>query len=137
MSNNMYNIYQALSVALSSAAGTTPIAWENSKYDPILGTAYIEPSEVGLELTPASLGSGHLCEYRGIYGVSVVVPKDSGAAFALGTLDTIRTAFKAGTRLSSGGLTVTIESASRGTRIPDKAWVRYPLFVSWRCHAPE
>jgi len=136
MPSSLSDIYTALSSALNTAAGSYKVAWENDQFTP--GTApYLEPRHLAQEIEPATLGSTGLNQHRGILEVSAVVPKDSGAGTALGILDSLRTAFARGTRLTYNGLTVTIESHSTGQAFPDKAWVRYPLYVTWRCHAPS
>ena len=134
MASSLSDIYTALSVALNTAAGAYKVAWENDHFDPPTGP-YLEPRHLGQDINPVTLGVNGLNEHRGIVEISVVVPKDSGAGTALGLLDTLRTAFARGTRLTYNGLTVTIESHSTGQPFPDKAWVRYPLYVTWRCHA--
>ena len=135
MASYLSDIYTALSVAVATAAGAYPVAWENDQFTPGTGP-YLEPRHLIQDITRASLGSQGLNEHKGMLEIDVVVPKDSGAGTAHTILDTLFTAFSSGTRLTYGTVTVTIESASKLPPLSDKAWVRYPLYVTWRCHAP-
>lgn len=137
MSSSLYDIYSALSSLLSSNAGGSRIAWENTQFVPNLGETYLEPGHVLDTIQPASLGTTGLNIHRGLFQVNVVVPINSGAKVPLQKLDAIRTAFKRGTRIAVGSDWLVIEGSERPMPLPDKSWIRYPLLITWRCHLSD
>lgn len=110
------------------------VAWENTRYVPQIGRPYQEPTLLSNDtLQPGNGVSGTTYDH-GFYQISLFYPRDEGAGAALGRADLLRSFFKRGVVLSSGGVTVQVEhtpSISGPMNSPDwyKRAVSVPYFL--------
>lgn len=102
--------FEAFNAANLVAGAQMPIAYENQRYDRVVGVAYQE-----LHLLPATSSqpgngpNGRMYD-TGVFQVSLYYPRDEGPGAAAGRADLLRTYFKrGGTPLSFGGVTVSVE----------------------------
>ena len=98
----------ALESKLNAMTPALSTAWENVPFTPVSGTpyqaAYLMPA------TPANptMGDGYYRE-QGIFQVSLFYPLQAGPKPAADRAEAIRAAFKRGTTLTSGTVSVIIE----------------------------
>lgn len=89
----------AIMEALASAWGArTPVAWPNKGYEPVEGTAYIEPKIARQEAFNASVGGGAgvaaVTRNPGLLTVDIRVPPGTGEKVVNGHADVIVAAFR-------------------------------------------
>jgi hypothetical protein len=102
------SIRSALQVALAAIAPAIDTVWENTAYTPILGTPYQRVFLLPSEPENPEVGAKFTRE-RGILQITLVYPLRAGPEAAAARAELIRAAFKRGTSLVSGGVTVIIE----------------------------
>lgn len=118
----------ALDVKLSELSGTTPIAWENINYKPVLGTMYIRPTLLFSNSTKLDFDETHLIQ--GIYQIDVFAPVNLGMSTHLDKLDDILNLFK-GTVLTSGSTTVYTNDISANRFSTEQDWIVNSISVSF------
>ena len=97
----------ALEVKLAAMTPALATAWENAPYFPIAGTPY--QAAYLLPATPDNPTMGDtFYREQGIFQVSLFYPLQTGPAAAAARAELIRTAFKRGTSMTSGTVTVRI-----------------------------
>ncbi len=113
---------------LSPALAT---AWENVPYTPVAGTAY--QAAYLLTATPENPTMGdEFYRERGIFQITLFYPLQAGTATAAARAESIRTLFKRGTSITSGGITVIIETTpeiAQG-RVDGDRWA-LPIKIRW------
>jgi len=98
----------ALESKLNAMTPALSTAWENVPFTPVSGTpyqaAYLMPA------TPANptMGDGYYRE-QGIFQVTLMYPLQAGPKPAADRAEAIRAAFKRGTTLTNGNVSVIIE----------------------------
>ena len=107
------DISAALDSNLNSMVGKPPIAWENSGYEPTVGTLYARPTLIAGESTQATLGDSGTDMNIGIYQVDVFAEAGQGKNEALVMADLIADQFKRGTVLTYNSRTVRVNNVSR------------------------
>jgi len=105
---SIISIRAALETKLNGITPAISIAWENVPFTPVAGTPYAQ-----IYLMPASpdnptLGDGFYRE-RGILQISLMYPLQAGPLTAETKAEAIRTAFKRGTTMTSGSVTVVVD----------------------------
>lgn len=74
-----YYIHKALDLMLETEiAGSVPIAWENTPFTPPQTGAYLQADYLPAQTEDISV-QGEAAIYRGIYQVTVITPKGTGA----------------------------------------------------------
>lgn len=127
----------AIEAALQGAAlAITPAiepAWENLNFVPTPGTPYMRATTLLADPDDSEI-QGQPIE-RGIFQIDLLFPFNGGKGPALDHAELIRTTFKRGTSLVSGGTTVTIQKTP--TVAPaQRDGDRYMVPVSIRFTAP-
>lgn len=118
----------ALDVKLSELSGTTPVAWENINYKPVLGTMYIRPTLLFSNSTKLDFDETHLIQ--GIYQIDVFAPVNLGMSTHLDKLDDILNLFK-GTILTSGSTTVYTNDISANRFSTEQDWIVNSISVAF------
>jgi len=121
----------ALENKLNAMTPTLSTAWENVPFTPVTGTpyqrAYLMPA------TPANptMGDGYYRE-QGIFQVSLFYPLQAGPKTAADRAELIRAAFKRGTTLTSGTVSVIIERTPEigQGRVDGDRWA-LPVKIRW------
>lgn len=126
-------IHTALDTRLNTLTGGTPIAWENTAYVPIRGTAYLRPT---LLMSPSSLMDLDTLQMnQGFYQVDLFYPLGDGAGVLLSKADDIYDHFKGALKLTSGSVNVYIKEISRTAPAEiDNAWYMASIEVHWKAY---
>lgn len=127
------DIHAALDTRLNALTGGTPIAWENTGYTPVKGTAFIRPT---LLSAPSSLMDLDDLQLNiGIYQIDLFYPLGTGAGTMLAKADAIYDHFKADLTLVSNSVTVYIKEISRGSpALREESWFTTNIEISFKCY---
>ena len=128
------DIDAALVAQLNSMAGKPPIAWENSAYEPVLGTLYIRAYNLFGDTTQATLGDAGEDMTIGIFQLDIFAEAGKGKKAAMDMADTVADQFKRGTDLTYNGVTVTVRTVQRRTANITGGWYQLPVEVVYRAH---
>ena len=97
----------ALETKLAAMTPALATAWENAPYSPVAGTPY--QAAYLLPATPENPTMGDtFYREQGIFQVSLFYPLQTGPKAAADRGELIRTAFKRGTSMTSGSVTVRV-----------------------------
>jgi hypothetical protein len=123
-----------ISAALDSHTNdlSLPTAWENSGYEPTIGTLYIRPTILPANTFQAGLGASGLDDNFGIYQIDIFSEAGKGKGAAIIKADVIANAFKRGTVLTYNGVSVRLGNVSRGSGSRDGAWFVLPVFINYQ-----
>ncbi len=114
------DIEAALNTRLNSLASHPPIAWPNTQYKPIIGTAYLRPTILPSESIEETLNGGQVDQ--GIYQIDIFVPLEKGISAITTWMDSIRAHFINGSILTSGGTKVYIIKTNRSLFQREESW---------------
>jgi hypothetical protein len=103
-------IRAALETHLGTITPVIPTAFENVKYDPVVGVPYQKSFLKSNTPDDGQISSQTYFE-RGFYQVTLFYPLGTGPALAEARAQLIKDAFKRGTSVFSGGVTVIIMNA--------------------------
>lgn len=109
---------------------TYPVAFENIKFTPTVGTPYVT-----LVYSPGQPNPYTNTEdlMYGVYYIELNYPSGTGDAQMLTDFETVRTRFVSGTQLSHGGTVTEIMSCGRTAgSIMDNNWFRTSIRVNFR-----
>lgn len=121
----------ALETKLNGITPALATVWENTPYTPVSGTAYQNVWLLPAQPGNPTMGDGFYRE-QGILQINLMYPLQAGTATAAARAELIRTAFKRGTSMTSGGITVKIDSTpeiSQG-RVDGDRW-SVPVKIRW------
>jgi hypothetical protein len=128
----MYSSVQAaLDSRLSTMVSDIPIAWENTKFNPTVGTAYLRPTLLSSPSDNINLSG--LQQNPGIYQIDLFFPVDVGWADMLEKLDQIYNHFK-NSILTHGGVNVVIQQISRTPTRRDGVWFSTSVNINFICY---
>ena len=130
----MQNIRAALEQQVANVSGipsTGNRAWENVKFIPTTGTAWVRMALVPVTSRPAVLGPAPQIRHDGSFLVTLHLPEGTGAAGADALADAVRAAFTVDTGLTSGGTTVRFQYAERSVAVLDAPWYIVTVSISW------
>ena len=128
---SIISIRAAIESKLATISPAISTAYENVPFTPVTGTpyqrAYLMPA------TPANptMGDGYYRE-QGIFQVTLMYPLQAGPKTAADRAELIRTAFKRGTTLTSGTVSVIIERTPEigQGRVDGDRWA-LPVKIRW------
>jgi len=126
------DISAALDGQLNTMASLPPVAWENTTYEPVVGTLYLRPTNLQGATVQSSLGTSGTDETIGIYQVDIFAPAGKGKNAAVVMADNIANHFKRGTRLSYNSRIVTVTSAQRGGSLNADGWFMLSVEIIYR-----
>lgn len=128
---SIVSVRAALEIKLSAMTPVLQTVWENAPYAPVAGTPY--QAAYLLPATPENPTMGDdFYREQGIFQVSLFYPLLTGPKAAADRAQLIRTAFKRGTSMTSGSVTVTITrtpEVSQG-RVDGDRW-HVPVKIQW------
>jgi len=131
------DIEHALNAMILTAVGSTPLAWENMRYEPTVGTSYIQVFHAPLRTTPESLGYGGFTAHRGITQLNVHTPVERGTRAAITLADQLTGVIRRGVVTTYNTVPVRILGLSLGTVDIQKAWAILPVTINWHCYTPD
>ena len=131
------DINHALNAMILSAAGTTPVAWENMRYEPVIGTSYIQVFHNPLRSGPASIGYNGFTTHRGIVQLNINTPGERGTKEAISLADQFTSVIRRGLVVTFNAIPVRILGLSIGAMDIQKAWAILPVTVNWHCYTPD
>lgn len=124
-------IQTALDERLATLSDAPAIAWENVRFEPVEGVAWIRPtnlpggaSSIGLENTSSN-------RTLGIYQVDVFTPAQQGPGAALALADRIAALFPKGQRITSGNSAVVLGVPAQDPGEPGGAWYRIAVLIPY------
>ena len=121
----------ALETKLAAITPELSTAYENVPFTPVTGTAY--QAAYLMPATPANptMGDGYYRE-QGIFQVTLMYPLQAGPKTAADRAELIRAAFKRGTTLTSGTVSVIIERTPEigQGRVDGDRWA-LPVKIRW------
>lgn len=123
----------ALDTKLNSLAGGVAIAWENTKYVPVIGTPFMRPTVLlaGAEL----MDLNDLQLNTGIYQIDIFYPKEAGPGAVLAQADAVYDHFKSGTKLTANSVDVHIKQIDISSREVEESWYRISVDVNFKTYA--
>lgn len=131
-------IVKAFSIALGAIPGFPPIAYENTDYTYVTGTMFLQAFHMPTSASPANIGPDAFINHRGIFQINVVAPHGQGAVKAASVVDSIISAFKAGTTLISPlNQAVRILRAVPAGGLNDNDWYIIPISIYYQAFAPN
>lgn len=126
-------IRKALEDRLKLIVPAMPIAFENAKYTPVIGTAYQKAMLLPNDTDTPTLSQTRLIE-TGIFQVSVYVPFGGGTGLASDRAVLIRNHFPAGLVLTEATTKIRISKApSIAGAIYDDVWYLVPVSIPFIC----
>lgn len=128
---SIVSVRAALQTKLNGIAGSIAVAWENVGYTPVVGTPYQAAYVMSAEPGNPTVGDGFYRE-QGIFQVSLFYPLQAGTATAEARAQLIRTTFKRGTGMVSGGVTVLVDKTPEigQGRVDSDRW-HIPVKIRW------
>lgn len=124
-------IRAALETALDDMSPSLPTAWENTPYEPTVGTAHQLVSLLYADARALEI-SGKWHEEPGLMQVTLRYPKNAGPAAAETRAELIRSTFRHGSEFTASGVTVTVSNVPSITPLPEEDWhtiaVRVPFY---------
>lgn len=110
------------------------IAWENIKYDPILGTRWWRPTNMPAESEVSDFSM--LQKHQGIYQVDVFQPTTSkGTAALLRDLDNIYATFNTVLSIHEGDSRIDILGISKGRIVREDNWCHGFIKINYVCYS--
>ena len=121
----------ALEAKLNAMTPTLATAWQNVGYTPVTGTPYQACFLMPATPSNPTVGDGFYRE-QGILQISLFYPLLTGAQAAEARAQLIRTAFKRGTTMTSGSVSVIVDTTPEigQGRADDDRW-HVPVRVRW------
>lgn len=128
---SIVNVRDALEIKLNAMSPALPTAWQNVGYTPVAGTPYQAVFFMPASPANPTIGDDHYRE-QGIFQVSLFYPLLVGAGAAEARAELIRTAFKRGVSMTSGGVIVRISKTPEigQGRVDGDRW-HIPVKIFW------
>lgn len=112
------------------------IAWEGVAFAPVKGTPYMATSIASRAAQTLGIGPFVPRFWSGVYSILVSHPSGEGLGPAYEEADRVLRHFPRGLSMTSGGLVVTVESATVRPSYSASDWVNVPVQVSWYAEEP-
>lgn len=133
---NWAAIQQALETTINGLNLGLPIAWENVKFDPRPGTAFLRVLHQPIDTEKLNVGTTGVMMTSGFMVLGLNYPAGIGSGVALAKADTIAAAFKPGTSIAAGGGDIVVRStameAQERSSQPD--WWVVPVIVHYNAY---
>lgn len=126
------DIDAALSAHLNTMVGKPPVAWENSDYEPTLGTLYVRAYNLFGDTAQSTLGESGEDMTIGIFQLDVFAESGKGKKAAMDMADLLADRFKRGTDLTYNSRVVTVTRVQRRTANNSGGWYQIPVEVVYR-----
>ena len=129
---SLVSIRAALENKLDTVSTNFPTAWENVKFTPKVGTPFQQAFLIPAEPENPTMGDDH---HRavGVFQVSLRYPLLKGSGDAMTRAELIKAAFKRGTSMTSGSVTVIVERTPEigSGYVDDDEWYVLPVRIRW------
>lgn len=122
---------RALEKALEGVSGIPVLAWENTGYEPVIGTPWARPLFKPFYHRSAGIGVGAPQKIEGLYLIDLFYPTGNGPAAAGAMAQTLINTFSPGTTLTESGTNVHVEYTERKAGEPDGQWFMIPVTMKW------
>jgi len=106
-------------------------AWENMRFAPTTGTAWVRMTLIPAASRPAANGSDPQLLYEGLFQVDLFVPEADGPSAADTLADAVRDRYKVGVTLTKNTTNVRFRYSERETGSIDGPWYQVPVSISW------
>jgi hypothetical protein len=128
---SIISVRAALEAKLNAMTPALSTAWENVPYTPVNGTPYAQVWLLPATPDNPTMGDGYYRE-QGIFQINLMYPLLAGTLTAATRAQAIRTAFKRGTSMTSGAVTVIVDRTPEiGIgRIDGDRWF-LPVKIRW------
>ena len=128
---SIVNVRAALEAKLNGMANPISYAWENVPFTPVVGVPYAAAYLLPASPENPTMGDTYYQE-QGIFQVSLFYPLQVGPAAAAVRAQLIRTAFKRGTSMVSGTVTVRVSRTPEigQGRVDGDRW-HLPVRIVW------
>ena len=133
----MYDkIQAALEIRAKQLVGVPHIVFDNTKYEPVVGSAYIKSHFMPMQRRIKSFGidtdgKPFRQRYDGIYQLLLNYPDSKGSGPTNTMVNEILDKFEATTDLVFQDVVVTIEKAERIRGVTEGPWFKTPVQISW------
>lgn len=128
----------AARAALAPLVGEANIAWPNLVFQPPGdGTPYARVDHLWARTAPVGIGVDAFTRRPGILQVLLLYPLGKGEAASLAAAQAVCDAFKRGTRLNRGAVSVLVTAASPNPGFRDEGRWAQPVSVSWLVHSTD
>jgi hypothetical protein len=125
------DVHAALSTKLGTISGEE-IAWENSQFEPTLGTRWIREVYAPAPMVQSSLGTAGYNRLTGVYFLDVFTPVGRGWKDAEELVEILLEAFPRGAVLTAGSVEVRVERSYRSEARVEDHWYHVPLAIEFR-----
>lgn len=85
-----------------------PTAYENAAFEPVAGVLYLRENMLPIQTANIGIALGSTRDYRGIYQVTVMAPRDGYKAVGYAAADEVAAHFARGMKLVKSGVTVLV-----------------------------
>lgn len=133
----MYDkIQAALEIRAKQLVDVPHIVFDNTKYEPVVGTPFIRSHFMPMERRVRSFGldvdgKPFRQRYNGIYQLLLNYPDSKGSGPTNTMVNEILDKFEATTDLVFQDVVVTIEKAERIRGVTEGPWFKTPVQISW------
>ena len=114
---------------LNLIAGGLPVAWENTKFTPVLNQPWLRPTLINGASNNVDLNSHQL--NPGIYRVDAFYALGNGKKDLLNQLDEIYNHFKSTLTLTMDDTIINIQSISLLPRLIDEPWIMGSIDINF------
>lgn len=137
----MYDkIQAALEIRAKQLQNVPHIAFDNTRYEPIVGTPFIRSHFMPMDRQIKSLGldtdgKPYRQKYEGIYQLLLNYPDSKGSGPTNIMVNEILDKFEATTDLVFQDVVVTIAKVERKRGVTEGPWFKTPVQISWYTYA--
>lgn len=133
---NYDKILAALETRLTTIPDLPQVAFENIKYDPVVGTPFIRTKFMPMDRRPRSMGldvdnKPFFQRYVGIFQLLLHYPDSQGPGPTNRMVNQLCDTFDATTDLAFDDVYVTITQTERMRGINEGPWYKTPVHVRW------
>lgn len=133
---NYDKILAALETTLMTVPDLPYVAFENVKYDPVVGTPYIRTRFIPIARRNIFLGQTpegrpYRQRYVGLFQLVLNYPDSEGSAATNATVNNIISVFDATKDISFEDVDLTISYSERMRGINEGPWYKTPVNINW------
>lgn len=125
------NIRRALEQKLATVTDLPTVAWENTSFQPDMGTPYVRPTIIWGGERKAAVGVDGQILSRGLFLIDLFYPSGVGSAGQDAMASAIKEAFYPGLLLTEGGQRIHIQYSEREPSLIEDPWIQCQVTVSW------
>lgn len=126
------DVQQAFDQRLNTLAGAPDIAWENTRYNPTVGTTFIRPTLLPAESEHATLAGDQ--KNTGIYQIDIYVELEKGNSALLTLMDAIYDHFDS-VDLTTGTTQIFLAQIARTPAVREESWLRGSIEIFYHSYS--